>query len=315
MEYRNNFLYFYSFLRDDYTNSNHFMIVDIIRDLETKSFFFNRMVFDKRYLSQWNLNILKQIVHFWDFNGNYENLLYEYRKIQEKQHTKSDKFAITYFKINKFYGNVDKKRFSDIEKIYNRFEAVNYEEPEFADNNTYFEVLFFSEHIPFYIKKILRNWVEKINNKFEMLFFNIGMDNEMEEIELIMFQDYLNNSGIYKNIHFHHRISSSNATININNVKADYLSEVDDLQYFNLEENFKRVEDEFEEINSEEEFQMFGSLYFSLNSKQDYILHEFMSFMNELGMTVIKIEKDKFLNYKSYNVLPPHSLFKLNLQD
>jgi phage-related protein len=146
-----------------------------------------------------------------------------------------------------------------------------------------------------------------------MLFFNIGMDNNIKELELVIYQDLLNNTGVYKNIHFHNRISSKNTTINVSNIREDFLKNIGDLEYYSLEENFKTLEKELEELEEEEDYKIFGSIYFKLNTKQNYIIQVFKKQLNKLGIGIIEIEPKYFLNKDTYNILSPHSLFKFNM--
>jgi len=305
-KYRENFLKFYYFLRDDYMNGNEILIFDTIDAYSMNEFYFNNIVFDKKYLREWNKIIVSHILHFWDYDGNRTELEAEFDKIKELQRKKSASFILNYFSLFDFKDKQERKEFDKTELFFRNEERSN-------ENTTFFKILFISEHIPFFTKEILQTWISNLDLKFEKLFFNIGFDKEIPDLKLNIYQYIQNNSGIDKNINFHYRVNSKNSIVNTSNININYLPEVDDLKFYLLDNNFNSLQNELNDLNTEEEFRLFGNIYLELNTKQQYIIKMFVNFLNDLGISANEIHPDNMFDNKDMNIIDIHTLFKFNL--
>jgi len=316
--YKENFKDFESFLKSSYMNSNQILIADSITNDKWLEFFYQTMVFDKKYLKNWNFLIMENILHFWDIDGNYQELDKSYKDIIKKQKKTEDLFLLDYFKIHSFKRKQEKKEQEEVEKLYVQNSMTlssKRRKPIYDNEKTYLKIMFLSDYIPFYPKEIIHNWVKLINLKFEKLFFNIGMDKSVKDIKVNIYQFLLNNTGIYKNINFNYRINSENSIINYTNVRMDYLTKIDDLKYFTLDSNFKKMQNELSQEHEDETFKIFGDIYFEINTKQSYIINKFISFLNEIGISVSIVHKNNMFDEKSYNVFDIQTLYKFNLKD
>jgi len=305
-KYRSNFLQFYYFLRDDYMNGNEILIFNTIDAYNISEFYFNNIVFDKKYLNQWNKILISHILYFWDYDGNKKELEQEFEKIKKLQQKKSASFILKYFSLYKFQDEKELQDYSNVDSIFKTSKSA-------TENTTFFKILFISEHIPFFTKEILQNWVSSLDLKFEKLFFNIGFDKEIADLNLNIYQYIQNNSGIDKNINFHYRVNSKNSIVNMTNINSNYLPEVDDLKFYLLDNNFNSLQNELNDLNTEEEFRLFGNIYLELNTKQQYIIKMFINFLNDLGISAAEIEPDTMFDNKDMNIIDIHTLFKFNL--
>lgn len=266
--------------------------------------------FDKRIVSRITTGGTEEYVYFQ--NTLRKEIIAQYNKQMIENLFNFYEPAENEKKINSIFKKNDELTNSQLEKALDKYFSPAEGNPE-LEGGTIIKVTSFNEQLVFFIKKILGDWVLKQNKEMnEKKIFFPGKGEENLEVQLI--QDVYINEGLKKTFSINYKMETPNYKINAELIKQIYYNDLGVLDFFNLNENFKKVIKKNHKDNKEGLQFYFGNLYFVLNTKQTYIINDLMNLLLTIGINSFEIpelpELDDRENYLTMSLL---QLFKLNL--
>lgn len=238
-------------------------------------------------LHTYNKQVVDNFFNFYDPNSNKEKLSNIFKENDE----------IT----SKQLDGVKNKYFSNNEEEYT------------LDNCSIIQLTSFNEQIVFFIKKILQNWL--INQNKELNEKKIFFPGKPEEnLKITMIQDIFINEGLKKTFSINYKMDTPNYKINTEIVKKIHYNDLSILEFFNLNENYKKITEKNHEENKDKLQFYFGNVYFLINTQQAYIINDLKNLLLSIGINSFQIDElsdiDNKENYLTMSIL---QLFKLNL--
>lgn len=239
------------------------------------------------YLRKYNLQMLENILSFYDAHGNLkriEDIFEENRKVLAESLVKMDSLNL-----------------EQSEKKYKE------------DNITVFKVNSTNENHIFFTKNIISKWIKSVNSILEEQN-NLFQDENLNYVEVKMYIDVYSAEDIAKTFSMSYKVTTKNNSVNKENIRTKYYPDLTPLQFFELEESFARIKEMNYKMNENKLKFYFGNMYFELNTDNGYIKKDFEELLGKIGVNVIDLDNvTNLTNKEDYTTFSILQLFKLML--
>lgn len=266
--FHNSYTMFNQFIEENSIGTLDKRFITKITNEEIKEYIYFEEFLIPEYLSKYNKQMLENIITFYDIMENEKKIENIIKKNKEILTEKLNNVGNEYLKS------------TDSLKKYNNF--------------TYIKILGIPNEYIFFTKNIIQKWLQEKNNLLEKQnqFFQ---DENYEDLEVEILFDLYAKEEVARTFSISYKLESNNYSTNKDLIKEKYYNEIDDMEFFDLNDLFEDLKKQNYEENRKKLKFYFGNIYFKLNTTNQFIRNDFENLLNSLGLNIIYLEENNFI--------------------